>query len=314
MALSTGTTFQLWTWAWPFGAAANWNGWEAYAADFNGDGKDDLYIHGSPGLPAADAMALSTGTAFEFFTWYRPFDSTSNWPSNFEVKIGDVNGDRKADIYLHGRPGSGAGDYLALATGTGFEVQSWPVAATANWNSWEAHLADFDGDGKADLYLHGRPGTGVADYLGVSTGTGFQTWTWALPSGPATWNDFMVSTGDVNGDGKADLYLDAIPVSELSDYLGTSTGTNFLISAVDQNSGSTALLADFNGDRRADRLLTFPGTDFPALGADWVGLWTGAAFRRVSVQMSPSRSSGMGRVVGDFNGDGRKDVLRIPLW
>jgi hypothetical protein len=267
----------FWTWRWPFGSSNNWSSFEVIRGDFNADQRADLYLHGRPGSGVGDYMGLSAGpavpgatpSAFEFWTWTWPFGS-NNWNS-FEVLTGDFNGDRRTDIYLHGRPGSGAGDYMGLSTGTGFEVWtwSWPYGASVNWNAFQVITADFDGDGRTDLYLHGRPGSGFGDYMGLSTGRGFEFWTWAWPFGAGVnWNAFEVSTSDFDGDGRSDLFLHGRPGSGQGDYMALSTGRGFEFWTWAWPFGAGAnwnafevVTGDFNGDRRGDLYLHGrPGT------------------------------------------------------
>ncbi|MEW6246282.1 MAG: SpvB/TcaC N-terminal domain-containing protein [Nitrospirota bacterium] len=63
-----------------------------------------------------------------------------------------------------------------------FDVTPWTWTSGGNWSTnYEAIIpGDFNGDGKADIYIHGRDGAQVPDYMGLSTGTGFSLWTWGV--------------------------------------------------------------------------------------------------------------------------------------
>ncbi|MCA9468265.1 MAG: VCBS repeat-containing protein, partial [Nitrospira sp.] len=197
-------SFNIWTWA----STTNWSGFEVIPGDFNGDGLTDIYLHGRYGTTNSDYMGLSTGSGFTQWTWG---NSGANW-TGYEVIPGDYNGDGKTDILLHGRYGTANGDNLGLSTGTGFTIWTW--ASASNWSGYEVIPGDYNGDGKADLYLHGREGTGNGDNLGLSTGSGFTIWTWASVT---NWSDFEVIPGDYNGDGKSDIYLHGRYTSGYSD-------------------------------------------------------------------------------------------------
>jgi hypothetical protein len=283
-------TFTTWNW----NSGADWSAWEAQLADVNGDGRADLYLHAKPGTGAQDYFAFSNGAGFQW-AWSSGYD----WNA-FDAVLADVNGDGKADLYLHGRPGTGAQDYLGLSTGSGFIYWNWTSGVA--WNMYEAQLADMNGDGRADLYLHGRPGTGAHDYAGLSSGTAFNyIWTSA-----ADWNIYDARLGDVNGDGKADLYLHGRPDTGAHDYIGISTGSAFAYawtSGLAWNSYDVRL-ADVNGDRKAD-LYLHGRTGSGAF--DYVGLSTGSGFTYWNWNSGAAWNLWDARLA-DVNGDGKADL------
>jgi hypothetical protein len=77
--------------------------------DFNGDGRDDLAYRGLCRSPAVDCLRVHTSTTSNTFT-------AQNWGDNmffdgritahFGMRVGDMNGDGKADIGYRGRCGS----------------------------------------------------------------------------------------------------------------------------------------------------------------------------------------------------------------
>ena len=184
--------------------------------DVNGDGKADLvtFVRSTkPGAAAGDVyVALSNGRAFgpnpgaKWHDWFCLGDEV--------CRLADVNGDGKADLVTFvrsTRPRSAAGDvYVALSNGHGFGPNPG-----AKWHDWFClgdeicQLADVNGDGKADLVAFVRsakPGNAAGDvYVALSNGHGF------APNPGERWHDWfclgqeVCQSGDVNGDGSADI-------------------------------------------------------------------------------------------------------------
>ena len=90
-----------------------------------------------------------------------------------DVRVGDFNGDGKADIV--GRNLERGAWRTAISTGTSFITTTWATWSTfATWVDVQA--GDFNGDGKADI--SGRFQDGGSWWTGVSSGTAFTTTLW----------------------------------------------------------------------------------------------------------------------------------------
>jgi hypothetical protein len=151
-------------------------------ADFNGDGKRDL-----AGRVLQDGtwwVALSTGGAFanstKWATW-APDSAGLHW---VDVKVGDFNGDGKADI---------AGRYLEtgqwwvnLSAGSSFNTSLW-----VTWNpaaTWvDIQVGDFNGDGRSDLA--GRYKEAGQWWVAASSGSAFNNTLWTTWAAAVTWVD-----------------------------------------------------------------------------------------------------------------------------
>jgi hypothetical protein len=260
-----------------------------------------------------------TGTFFSggFYRWVNAGGFGGPWGTH---RVGDVNGDRRADL-LFFEPGTDgrATAHVALSNGSGF------VPAGAWLSGIEGALlaiADFDGDGRSDL-LHLRHGVEPAfDSLWVSrsmneAGTdGFaapQQWS---PPGAfgGRWGRYEV--GDFDGDGDGDLLF--LEPSDHTLHVSLSTGSGFHGSGSGRWAGpgefggawGTYLVGDWNGDGPDDLLFLEPsdhslhvslstGIGFFAPGS---GRWIG-----------PGGFGGTwGRhYAGDFDGDGRSDLMFV---
>ncbi len=194
-----------------FAAKANWGAGalapnSEFLGDVNGDGLADLiYVNGA-NTTVYVQYVNATGTAFNAAVALSSDASGQNCgefgcPSVASIAaVGDVNGDGWTDILF-------ANGTIALSTGSGF-------AAQANWGAGAAaarFLGDANGDGLADLVFTDGAGTNV--YVQYSNGASFGGA--AAVVGDASGQNCgesgcqsvasIVSVGDANGDGRADI-------------------------------------------------------------------------------------------------------------
>jgi len=206
----------------------------------------------------------------------RPFDAglprAGQWRNGFDV--GDMNGDGHADLVFP-PPRKGAGHpAMFLGDGKG-GWRRWEAAAfPAGLDYGDAAVADFDGDGHADVALavHLR---GIALLRGDGEGR-FRAW--AVPAAgeaplASRFAAGAIVAGDLDGDGRPDL---------------VALGEGPRPPAGARAGGKDAVLAGSYGVR--------------ALWNRGDGVWEE---RRVGDDAGFGRSL----AVGDFDGDGRRDVV-----
>jgi hypothetical protein len=250
------------------------------------------------------------------------------------VYVGDFNGDQKSDILVRWpNPSAASGRGFSYSVGIS-NGGYFGGAGTGDWNQYfggtndRVYVGDFNGDHKSDILLRYPSGSRWVYSVGISTGAGSF-------SGPRSgdWNYALGNTsdpvyvGDFNGDGMSDILLRYHnPAKGGGGWVysvNLSTGYGFIgRGSGDWNPGwggtsEPVYVGDFNGDGRSDLLLRWPN---PHSGTGWsyqVGLSDG----RGSFSAPGSGDWNPGNwgttaekvYVGDFNRDGKSDVLlRFP--
>lgn len=164
---------------------------------------------------------------------------------------------------------------------------------------------DFNGDGRDDI-LWRTDGGGAGQSLGQTNG-GFlePAQGFLFPA-----DRHVVATGDFNGDGSDDVLLRNAVSGNISEWLADSNGDLVANQALDYGldlAWDVAGTGDFNGDGRDDLLLTH---DNGAV-TEWLGQADGSFFSNhvVAAYSLPAGWNVAG--IGDFNGDGKDDVLLL---
>jgi RHS repeat-associated protein len=298
-AIAYGTASGLTAWV-NTGVAWNGNSSLDRVGDFNGDGKADLMCYGCAG---GSSYAIAYGTASGLAAWA---STGIAWNGNSSLdRVGDFNGDGKADLMCLGCAG---GSTYAIAYGGASGLSSWVntgVAWNGNYGYGLDRIADFNGDGKADLICLGCAG-GSTYALAYGAASGLSGW---VNTGIA-WNGNygLDKIGDFNGDGKADLlgYGNVVGSQYAIAYGATSGLSAWANTGVAWN-GNYGLdkVADFDGDGRADILGygNAVGSNYSLAYGTATGLkpW-------INTGLLWNGNSSLDKV-GDFNGDRKADLL-----
>jgi FG-GAP-like repeat len=306
--------------------------------DFNGDGKDDIISFQHSQSPAGYVyVRLSNGSSF---------DPVQLWHTNFCVgtseicKVADVNGDQKDDVIAFVR-GSSGNVWVARSLGSSFESSATIWKAGFCIGNEVCDVGDYTGDGKADIAtflrstdLNNKPGW---VYIAKSNGTQFGT--------GEKWVSFfcidqeICGSGDFNGDGKDDL-ITFRPYQNLGDpypapvFVAISNGVNAFTKRSSPwrelfcGGQEICGVGDFNNDGKDDVVTYLRSTWSPdKVGWVYVALSDGSNFPSSQLWSDlfciGNQFCGSGRYIdgvsqtsysqvsrtGDFNGDGRDDVV-----
>jgi len=264
-----------------------------------------------PCLPST-AIGWSGGAASAGFVPQPSFIS-SVLTSCGALTPGDFNGDGKLDQTCSTASGQ---QYVIFSNGNGsFSVSApWPATGSFCRSSTTGSIlyyGDFNGDGKQDLICYNPSGT-VA--VAFSNGDGTFTIAPSWPSSGTFCANGGIQVADFNGDGRQDLLCST--ASGLQVALSNGDGT---FTAAPQWSYSLCTtngdmrFGDFNGDGLQDLA-------FSCLNGSTYEYWVLFSNGNGTFSLGPGESAGAWSdasktlscqyfEVGDFNGDGRDDIL-----
>ncbi|MDI1323671.1 MAG: VCBS repeat-containing protein [Algoriphagus sp.] len=239
------------------------------------------------------------------------------------LAVGDVNADGLDDVYLGGAKDQAGALFLQIPDGTFMEATNPIFQQLAKAEDVVAEFADFNGDGKLDLYV-GSGGNEFESgnlflfdriYFGDGKG-GFQFITMALP--PIGENTSTLAIHDIDGDGDLDIFTGAAVVP--GDY-GANPKSTLL---VNQGNGqfkdgteawfgigaklgmiNSAVWEDLDGDQKAELILT----------GDWqpIRVYELSQDNKLVEKTIPGLENSTGWIqsllIEDLNGDGKKDIV-----
>ena len=255
-----------------------------------------LEVEGS----AAGAFRLST-------TFDAAASITESVPVPFGalgVAVGDVNHDGRTDFVVVGQRSPPNFGQLAVVLGTDDGTFTHgPTTDRMLDDPRGLAVADFNGDGHADVAVATFGSSGVAVYLGV--GDGFFEPGEALPLDAAL-GAVAVTAADLNGDGAVDLIVGTNRDGTVRAFLGDGAGRFRAASSVAVGPGPFALaVADLDGDGRRDVVATIVGG-----AAVLLGRGDGSFDRAADLT---GTAGGVAVAVADMNGDRTPDVIVADL-
>ena len=294
--------------------------------DFNGDGKLDLVTANVSSNNVS--VLLGNGSGFN-----PAINSLTGTTNPRYISVADFNSDSKLDLAIVNAANNNVSILLGNGNGTFATANDFVVGSP----SYSVSVGDFNSDGKPDVATSGL--SGVSVLLGNGDGTlGTAT---NLPGNGLTQS---VSVGDFNGDSQPDLVTTSYggfgpekssisvflnngnPTANRNDFNGDkksdilwrnddgrvslwqmngATSTNTTVFATVSTDWKIANTGDFNGDSKSDILWRNDDGSVNIWLMNGDNVLSAGLVTPYSVVDNNWKISG----TGDFNGDGKADIL-----
>jgi len=285
--------------------------------DLDGDGKADLAVANKNSGTVSVFRNTSSSGAITAASFAARVDFTTG-SEPWSLAIGDLDGDGKADLAVANEGSHTVSVYRN--TGSSGAITSGSFAArvdfTTGTSPYSVAIGDLDGDGKADLAVANQGSNTVSVFRNTGSSGAITAASFAGRVDFATGaTPRSVATGDLDGDGKADLAVTnygshTVSVLHNTSSSGAITAGSFA-ARVNFTTGSnpySVAIGDLDGDGKAD------------LAVANYGSVTVSVFRNTSSSGAITSGSFAARVdfatgttprsvaTGDLDGDGKADL------
>ncbi len=301
-------------------------GYSLLAADFDGDGFDDLAVGGpnENGDTGAVWVYLGSGTGLQLAGSIAGTPSGNpNIGALFGVVLaaGDVDGDGDDELFVSATGMYDWGGEISVydgGSGGPFSLLYSLPQSVGSYHGWALAVGDLNGDGQADLAV----GSAIEQVDVYLAGSGLpgnaMDWTLLGASGANNFGEALAYVEDSDGDGHGELAIGAdasnYGAGEIQLYSGGSTLITSLGGSIPNlGLGCSLSTLDSNGDGYTDLLAGACATN--SLIPYQVQLFEGGSGGLVaSTSLVPPNSNGGYRYpagLGDVNGDGYEDAALL---
>src|SRR5438874_2462085 len=291
------------------------------AADFNGDGKLDIAVVNSGSNDISILLGNGVGT-FQPAQNFALGNSQTLIPT--DIALGDFNGDGKPDVAVFLPGANSPSGEVRILMGNGDGTLQAPVVTMLDLQpGMGVAVTDVNGDKKADLLVSLFDSNNASNLtLNVRMGTGDGTF--ATPKFVVSGTQPLVAITDFNKDTRSDLGVSDTGGAQT--LLGRGDGTfqiGVTVTSADGFDGSRIWAADVNGDGNMDLIVESELDVSHISGAfsltQHVSVYLAGTFGNQQIFAQGSLSSGAfgfgggslvnDLVTGDFNGDGKVDIV-----